>query len=119
MIDSIGNAFLVFQKPRLAMAVVVLLVFVLAVAAPPVAHLEKYGFLLASGLGVYTLFLAGKAMKKDYGNLAILLFVSGLMMLLAAIFATPANVLAASALEDMVPATIGAITGIFTSMDSD
>ena len=113
------KSILIFQKPRLAVAAIVLLIFVLAVAAPPVAHLEKYGFLLASGLGVYTLFLAGKAMKRDYGNLAILLFVSGLIMLLASILATPAHVLAASALEDLVPATIGAITGIFSGIDSD
>ena len=113
------KAVFAYKKPKLAIAALVTLIFVLVVGLSTQDHLEKFGFLLGTGLGIFWLVLAGKAMKHQYGNLAILMYVSGLLMLATAIFATPDAVLAASSLEDLVPAIIGAVGGIFSGIDSE
>ena len=113
------KAILTFKRPRLAVAAVFVAVFVVGVAVYGDTHLEKFGFLVASGTGILFLVTAGKAMIHAYANLAIVILVCGLAMLSAAILGTDAGVLAASSLEDLVPSIIGALGGLFTSIDSE
>ena len=113
------RALFVYKKPKLALAAVGILVFVLLVACVPFEHIEKFGFLVGTGFGVYFILTAGKAIGNEFGNLGVLMLFCGLLMLLAAIFMTPALVLAASSLEDLVPGLIGAVGSVFTSVEDD
>ena len=113
------KAVFVYKKPKLALAAVMSLVFVLVIAAASFDHIEKFGFLVATGLGVYFIVTAGKAIRNEFGNLGVLLLFCGLAMLTAGLFATPATVLASSSVEDLVPSIVGALGGVFTSVEDD
>lgn len=108
-----------FRRPRLALAAMMALAFVAVACLWQADHIEKFGFLLGSGLGIYFIVTGGKAIRNQFGNLAVLMFFSGLMMLAFAIFATPAAVFIASSLEDLVPAIVGAIGGMFTTVEDE
>ena len=102
-----------FRRPFLAWAVLMLTVLAVVSAAVPAEHVEKFGALLATGLGVMFLASSGRQALEGRQNLAILMVVAAGVCLLAGIFLTPGSVWTASALEDYVGHIIGAAGGLF------
>ena len=105
-----------FQQPEYAWLACGSLLFVAAMALLPIAHIEKFGFLLAMGAGVYHLSVTVKAVAAGQKNLAVLLAYAALTMLAMGALGTPKEVLAASALEDFAPAIVGGM-GFFNKID--
>ena len=106
-----------FYSPRLAIAAVIGLIFVLIIALIPMKEVEKMGFMLAFGGGIYYLSIASKAINNAFGNLAVLMMVCGCTMIIISIVLTPSWVFASSALEGEVAAIIGALGGMFTKVE--
>lgn len=114
------RSFFVYRSPTLAIAALAALVLVLIINILPMDHVDKFGFLLAMGLAVYFLVVAGKAGKRNHSqNLAGLLFVVALAMILIGVVFTSKEVLAASALEDLTNPIIGGIGGFFSGVEED
>lgn len=108
-----------FRRPSLAKVAVGLTIFALVLALAPIAGVEKFGFQVGLGVGLYLVTTSGKAMGSQYGNLGVLLVYGGLASILAAVLATPTAVLAATALDDAVAPIMGAIGGLFTSIEQE
>ena len=108
-----------FRRPRLALVAAVLLVFVACVTLYDASHVDKFGYLVASGLGIYLITVAGKSIRNAYGNLAVWLATCGLGMLLLGIFFTEGLVFSSNSLEDLVPPLIGAVGGLFTGVEEE
>ena len=117
MWPQLASSLFVYRKPKLAMAAVITLVFVILVSLAPMDYVDKFGFGIASGFGVYFIMTAGKALKSANGNLGVLMLASGFAMVALAVFFTDKATLAASALEDLVPLIIGAVGSVFTAVD--
>ena len=86
-----------FQQPEYAWLACGTLLFVATMALLPIAHIEKFGFLIAMGAGVYHLGVTVKAVASGQKNLAVLLAYAALAMLAMGALGTPKGVLAASA----------------------
>ena len=110
--------FLNFRRPELAIAAAVAFVFVVASTLLPGAA-DKFGFLIATGAGIYFLVTSGKALNGDQPNLGLVLFIAAFAMIFCAIIFTNADTLKASALEDIVPSIIGGLGGVFTKVDDN
>ena len=106
-----------FKQPRLAIIAVMLAVFAISTAVYPDAGVEKFGYMMAMGLGVGFLIAGGKAMMAEFGNISVLLAGLGIVMVLAAIFGTPYSVFAASALEEEATVILGAALGFFSKLE--
>ena len=117
MLEAMAHAFFVYRQPKLAAAAVITLAFVMLVALAPMDYVDKFGFGIASGFGVYFIMTAGKALKNAHGNLGVLMLASGFAMVAMAVFFTDQKTLAASALEDLVPLIIGAVGSVFTAVE--
>ena len=117
MWEKILLALFVYRKPKLAMAAVITLMFAFAVSIAPMDYVDKFGFGIASGAGVYFLMTGGKAINNAFGNLGVLMIFCAFAMLAMAVFFTSKVTLAASTLEDLVPLIIGALGSVFTSVE--
>ena len=106
-----------FKKPRLAIIALVLTAFSLSLAIYPMDSIEKFGYLIAMGFGVGFLVAGAKSMMAEFGNLAVLMAVLGVAQVLAAVFATPDSVFAASALEEEAAIILGAGLGFFSKVE--
>ena len=111
------SALFVYRRPKLAMAAVITLLFAFVVTIAPMDYVDKFGFGIASGAGVYFLMTGGKAINNALGNLGVLMVFCSFAMLSMAVFFTSQATLAASALEDLVPLIIGALGSVFTSVE--
>ena len=103
----------------MAIAAIAALVLVFTLNVMPMDHVDKFSFLLAMGLAIYFLVVAGKAVRNSRQNLATLLFVVSLSMILIAVVFTSKTTLAASALEDLTNPIIGGIGGFFSGIEED
>ena len=108
-----------FRRPRLAFAAVILTAFVLFVCLMPGVHMDRFAFGVASGFGLYLLTVGGKAIRNQFGNLAVLMFTCGLAMVSIGLATTPATVYAANGLEALTEPLIGAGAGMFTSVEEE
>ena len=88
MVDILKQLFN-FHSPRLAMIAVIGLIFVSIIAIVPIDAVEKMGFMLAFGAGIYYLSIASKAINNSFGNLAVLMTFSGCVMILLSVTTTP------------------------------
>ena len=113
------TALFVYKNPALAIAAIASLVLVLVLNIIPWDHVDKFSFLLAVGLAVYFLVVAGKAVRNRYRNLSALLFVVALMMVLIGVLFTSQSTLSASTLEDLTNPLIGGIGGFFSGVEDD
>lgn len=109
--------YLQFRRPDMAIIVGLIAVAVLVVVCAPWAHIEKAGFLLATGIGTGYLVNAGKALLAEASRLAVLMVACGLTMIVCAWTLTPTEVLAASIIEDQVPAVVGAVLGLLARVE--
>ena len=109
----------VYKSPALAIAALAALALVFVLNVLPMDHVDKFSFLLAMGLAVYFLVVAGKAVNNSRQNLACLLFVVALAMILIGVVFTSKATLAASALEDLTNPIIGGIGGFFSGVEKD
>ena len=98
-----------FQQPEYAWLACGSLLFVAVMALLPIAHIEKFGFLLAMGAGVYHLGVTVKAVASGQKNLAVLMFASILGMFLGAIWFVDPVVFKGFALEEAAQIVGGAI----------
>ena len=111
------RAFFIYRRPDLAIAAVAALLFVVLLNIIPLDHLDKPSWLLASGLGIYFLGVAAKAVMNSYRNLAVLMFTIALTMVFMGVVLTSKETLAASALEDIVPLIVGGVGSFFTDVE--
>lgn len=114
---EIIHSLMVYNQPKLAIAAVASLLFVAAIALPPIAHIEKAGFLLGTSAGLYFVLTGGKAMRNQFGNLAILFFITGLTMIAMGILATPVAAVTGNNVEDMIPHIVAGIGTIFSNIE--
>lgn len=110
---------LTFRRPRLAICAALGLMFILAMLLMPHDHVQKFAWMLASGIAFAYLSAASKFMKQHYSNLAVLLFATGLVSLVAGVALTPASVYAAVTLENAAAPIIGGVAGFFASASED
>ena len=108
-----------FKRPRLALAAVITLIFVLGLVTNDHDHTQKFAFYLATGAGTYFVVTAAKAIRNSYGNLSVVMFAAGLAMVFLAIEHTPGAVFAGNALDGMAAPTVGALGGMFTSVEDE
>ena len=113
------KALFVYKSPALSIAAIAALTLVVVLNILPMDHVDKFSFLLAMGLAVYFLVVAGKAVRNKCQNLACLLFVVALAMILVGVVFTSKSTLAASALEDLTNPIIGGIGGFFSGVEED
>ena len=106
-----------FKRGDYAYGVAVSLLFVALMAGIPIEHLEKFGFLIGTALGVFFLLTSGKAARQGNRNLGMFMFTAGLMMVVMALALTPKAVIAASAVDDMAPHVIAAIASYFAGIE--
>ena len=94
-----------FRKPRLALAAVILLIFIFYVCQISEPHVDKFAWGIASGFGMFFVTTGGKAIRNQYGNLAVLIFAAGLAMIGVGLHFAPGAVFQASGLEPPGSAT--------------
>ena len=85
----------------------------------PDDYTNKFAFGVSSGFGLYFLTVGGKAIRNQFGNLAVLLFTCGLAMIGIGLVSTPVSVYAASGLESFTEPLIGAGAGMFSSVEEE
>ena len=108
-----------YRRPRLALAAVITLLFVLAMLGNEADHVQKFAFQLGTGAGLYFLVVSGKCIKNKYGNLGVLIFACALAMLLTSVYWTPSAVHEANGLESLSAPIIGGLGGIFTGVEEE
>ena len=108
-----------YRRPRLALAAVITLVFILAMLGNEADHVQKFAFQLGTGAGLFFLVVSGKCIKNRYGNLGVLIFTCVLGMILASVYWTPAAVHTANGLESLAPPIIGGLGGMFTGVEDE
>ena len=106
-----------FRRPDMAVIITIIAVAVITVVVAPWAHIEKAGYLLASGVGTGYLTNASKALLVEASRLAVLMVFFGLLMVVCAWTLTPQEVLAGSIIEDEVPYVVGAILGLLAKIE--
>ena len=108
-----------FRKPRLALAAVILLVFIYYICQMDASHIDKFAWGIASGFGMFFVTTGGKAIRNQYGNLAVLIFAAGLAMIAIGLHFSPEAVFEASGLEPLAPPLIGGGSGMFTTVEDE
>ena len=109
--------FFTFRRPDMAIIVGMIFLAVIITVIAPWAHIEKAGFLLATGIGTGFLVNAGKALLAEASRLAVLMVGFGLIMVVCAWTLTPTEVLSASIIEDQVPSVVGAVLGLLAKIE--
>ena len=106
-----------FRDPLLAFVAIAVFLLAFVMAVVPLDHVEKAGFMLASGFGVGYFVSGAKALRGGFSSLGLLMAILGVILFMSAWLATSPTVLAASVLEDQVPTIIGAGLGFFAKIE--
>ena len=106
-----------FKDKYIAAIALALFLMPFVIVLSPYAYMEKAGFMLAMGFGV-GYFVQGARVFYDFSALAVWMAIGGVVLVVSAWYFTPPSVLAASVLEDQVPAIVGGAMSFFGQIRS-
>ena len=103
-----------FKHPDIVKIATILAVSVILLTVHHAEYLNTFSFKLSMGLGILYLTAAGWALMGNAGNTAVYIIFLGVLMMLFGFSFTPADSIAALAVDAIEPQIIGAVGGLFT-----